>query len=862
MDKNSQLSKNDLLALALCTVDPTNPLIRSLNPKATRKTKATLPEARRFLLDAVHTPEDRQTLAASLGCTYAEVTQWAIRADLMRLPNVSAEVARKLADAGVLGVKDLYRKVNGQRESESGAASLTPTVNLEKLCEAAPNLEELGKAAAKLDPKIISETSVVLVVKGAGLQKADETLDLFVNNFWPAVKHLDPTATICKRHDIFPKDYRTSTRDDKPLNHVTEIVSGERRICLKEPFWETVLNPADPLDTVMKEWRLAAYSFTRSVYKFWHVPYKHRQDLKDDKEHLKEYEKHNIRRYYVTFVQVYFSMLLHLALTLFIPVSPPFWSFPTIENILRSLGANLPLTPTVGTLLLASFVAALLVSILPAYLYDKRIKIIKTHAVNLPAVSDWLMLLLMLAFLVSPATYLLWLMVGVALLLALLSARAAFWSYRAVHNTDSFVDHYYSIIGRDEIFKWDNREPLLGLRRFYIILYRYLVAMLLPITVIALTIASVLKWSRIFEGAGEQIEKWLQDQLSGRLGDVVIYATDSAQAQSVRSVVACDIKFFCDRDDVSHLHVFAHSLGTPVTYETLFVHLPDKYRGNDSKIQTYVTIGSVLSFYNQINLILDPIYQPRFPAPPYPPYKSDASPKPVECPLFGPNFKWMNFWNLTDPITEFYGLDEYNLVIEAPAINEFDDRTKEPKRINLDVSLEGTKRSRVSPTNIKTRAELDGHGEYWHNMEQVQMPFARRVLGQLRPPECDKEKEWKGKKFRSKQWGHLQYVFFGWLVATAVFITFLIVFVCLGGLIANYIQVSPAEIIGSVKEFIPEWIRGVLSPWRDLVDTITSYYWNQLLAAASVLLPPTILVVLLARLINFRRDLFLRNRIP
>ncbi|MEK6573661.1 MAG: hypothetical protein AABZ58_05035, partial [Chloroflexota bacterium] len=210
------------------------------------------------------------------------------------------------------------------------------------------------------------------------------------------------------------------------------------------------------------------------------------------------------------------------------------------------------------------------------------------------------------------------------------------------------TDHYYSVkdeidetTGKPIIYKWSNNAPAGRHRRLFILIYRYIVVLTLPITFLGLTIARLLQWTRVLGGVGDEIEKALNRALSGVLGDVVTYAMDPAQAHRVRSVVEADLRFFHDRPDVSFIHVFAHSQGTPITFETLFNHLPDTYR---RKIKTYATIGSVLSYYHQVNAVIDAFYIPRFPVYPYP--------------KFADGFKWMNFWNLAAPITEFYGLDE------------------------------------------------------------------------------------------------------------------------------------------------------------------------------------------------------------
>ena len=323
----------------------------------------------------------------------------------------------------------------------------------------------------------------------------------------------------------------------------------------------------------------------------------------------------------------------------------------------------------------------------------------------LPGMAHWVFILLLAAILFDPGRYFLFLLVLALIQLALLRARAMAWPYRQIANSDTTTTNYHAARdaqGEMKIVRRDRQSVI-----FWQIFYRYLVVLGLPITFVALMAARLLRWTRVLEQVGITLEKSLSVILSGFLGDVVTYASDPAQAHRIQSVVETDIKFFLDRPEVSGLHVFAHSLGTPITFETIFQNLADQYR---ARIHTYVTIGSVLSYFNQVNPVMDPLYLPRFPVRPYP--------------SFNPRFKWMNFWNLADPITEFYGLDEYNLLLQAPDLVA--QPGGPPTRVQRDPA---------SPTNIKTRATLQNHSEYWSNLDLVCKPFARRVLGDLRPPE-------------------------------------------------------------------------------------------------------------------------------
>ena len=325
----------------------------------------------------------------------------------------------------------------------------------------------------------------------------------------------------------------------------------------------------------------------------------------------------------------------------------------------------------------------------------------------------------------------------------------------------------------------------------------------------------------VLRGIGEGLEKALNVALSGFLGDVVTYATNPAQAHRVRQVVETDLKFFHARPEVSHIHVFAHSQGTPITFETLFNHLPGTYRG---KVKTYVTIGSVLSYYNQVNAVLDKSYVPRFPVRSYP---KD----------FAGGFKWMNFWNLADPITEFYGLDEYNLVEEAPVFS----LTKEerPKPISLNASLSKTKRDPVGTTNIKTRTTLENHAEYWGNQDHVHIPFVLRVLGVWRPQQWNPETLKTLKLFGLR---HYSYVSLWWALWTVVFLTLFYY----NTLFTTWL-VDSSPLAQGLADLVPRTLAGLLKSQDDkllgALQALALSYTREILAVITMLAVPAIVAL-------------------
>lgn len=205
------------------------------------------------------------------------------------------------------------------------------------------------------------------------------------------------------------------------------------------------------------------------------------------------------------------------------------------------------------------------------------------------------------------------------------------------------------------------------------------------------------------------------------------------------------------KDEVQRIHIFAHSQGTPITYESLYHYLDSNCQ---NKIYTYITIGSVLSYYHQARGILDPVYHSRFPV--YPTKELNLN--------FADDYKWMNFWNFTDPITEFYGLDEYTSFANVP-----------PDKPEKDY-----KRTITSPTNRRTKMSLTkNHGEYWTNLEQIAIPFAKRVL---RIVPKGRPEEWKPEELKKLKWGsHKSWVLILWGVITAALFTGGTVFFIAGG---------------------------------------------------------------------------------
>jgi hypothetical protein len=735
------------------------------------------PAARELLLLAAATPEQRLALADSTGCSYAELTRWVTRADLLRIDGLNLAAAQTLCAAGVVGVRDLADRTGEDHRLDQLAAELSESRGLRAALPSA-DLKRWGSRAAALPGRVITDTSVILVVKGAGVQQADETLSGFVNGFWPAIYGIDRKASLTQRPDVFPPNYRSSPYDRQPLNVVTQIQTGEHRIWIKEPYWEVACQPGDPLTVLSNEWRMATYALGSWIYELF---------AEQDTRQGRVLQAGRLWRYLAANTLLNWAILLQVELTVI-------WAW-LAGRLWLSFAPQLLWGNTVLILTTAGLLLGMLLALPPAVAASRRVK--AHYRENeplraLPGSNLPFLALLGGAFLLSPWAYLLWVFFWITLQLALLRARAIAWPFRELANSDSSTDDYYSVAGESDprtgmllIYKRDN--AMARWRRVFILLYRYIVVLGLPITYLGLALARALKWTRILGSVGEAMESLLNVALGSVLGDVVDYAFDPAQANRIRQVVLTDLMHFQDRADVTSVHVFAHSQGTPITFETLFHFLPPAYR---AKVKTYVTIGSVLSYYHQANPTLDPVYQERFPVRPYPD--------------FAEGFKWMNFWNLSDPITEFYGLDEYNLIRLAPLAKLDADRQPIPLT-DEEKKRHETKRYAASPSNIKTTASTKNHSAYWSDVQQIQQPFAQRVLGDLRPP------AWNKMDLARPPFGltHAALVGWLWLIWVALFAPAVLLVIAAWplGVFAGPIAAKVAALIAYFLPHDPAWLQ-------------------------------------------------------
>ena len=619
-------------------------------------------------------------------------------------------------------------------------------------------------AGGRLAPIADEEGPVelILVVKGAGIQAADDTLDLFTRGFWPAVLSLEglERTHLRERSDVFPPGHLLSAHATGSHNHVTEIeawltpaearrtaeaaddgpsaapgrptnADRRRRVWIREIDWEVALEPDPPLEAVLREWRMASWVFFFEFYQWlaslarWLV---HRLPDRAARPLGPAGNRVTLPNLVGAFTFAYLGLLLVLDTV----VRATTGREHLMDLVGRLLGLDRALAALPGPLTAALarlgavrgldaivfLVAIALVAALPAALRSRwwHRHLTESHDGRPPSLSNFLLLALIAALLYSPSNYLAALLLLMAWQAALLLIRAAYWNRRPLDESDIETRYAGSLAAQRRSLTGQapptDPPPLVPRRhppvRFALFIYRGIVVVALPLFFVLLALAWLMKRSRVLALPGKGLESMLSVWLGGIMGDVVSYAMDPAKAARIRSTVEHELRFFNTVDAVRAIHVVAHSQGTPITFELLFRHLAADQR---RKVATYLSLGSVLSYYHHANAVLDPYrFDPRFPPPRYP--------DPTD---FDPRFRWYNCWNLADPITEFYGLDEYVLFGELA-------QPASPLELPPIEAADFERLSPLSPTNVKTPATRRHHSDYWTNQEWVQRPLARRIL--------------------------------------------------------------------------------------------------------------------------------------
>ena len=551
--------------------------------------------------------------------------------------------------------------------------------------------QEAQELAAVAPAEIISSTEAVVVVKGAGGQGQDDTLSEFVRGFWVAVNADDPRATM----SIQPREELTGA--------LATIQTGNQRIWVKEAYWEPALKASSALRALWLEWQSATYAYASMVNNLVGVP--DPEALRDEAGQTRwiQYAKSVL-----SMVILYTWLLLFLLFVLYFDrmrSEPEYMNLPGInEEVLTGWltrhFALLDALPDRYVIFVALCVALFVIAIVRAFRAAWVLGDLRKQKPLRRFTSEVLLIyvIALAAIVLSPIVYL----VGITLLImsqvALLIARDVFWACRPDFNSDDLPlprEAPGSTPRRGIRKTWQTIAARYSSYMLSPVLYRFTVVLVLPLVSVLLLLTRVLHLipssTPIIGGWASSLERFLASMVSGNMGDVSIYAADPPVASRVQSVIQTDLRWFHERHDVAHIHVFAHSQGTPITYETLFRHLPDRYC---RKIRTYVTIGSVLNYYHQANPVLDALYYDRFPI------ADDAI--ALREAAFSPGFRWINCWNRSDPITEFFGIIDFH--------------DGHPSR----------------PTNVITPGHWfpsTSHSEYWQNLGEVQGPLVRRVRG-------------------------------------------------------------------------------------------------------------------------------------
>jgi len=577
-----------------------------------------------------------------------------------------------------------------------------------------------------------TETDVILVVKGAGEQEEDVHLNLFLRGFWPAIKTLDADATIAQIKDETGDD-SSSPHNEKEGSHkhLTEIhaqlKNTNRRIWIKESYWEYEVLPSTALGNLSKEWQLSSHVFVNMFQDiFFTRDSKRVRKFREEIQTIDHPKPGTLDRVgnYISYFLLFLLLLTPLGIATIFGGS-----------LFKDAVINL-FTPAFIDAMrefkgFYGFVFAIIIAaiwaIAPAYEISKMVPLRDEIALRkLPGLPTWTLIFLILLLLTNPIGYISLLFLLLILQIGQLLSRRLLWKYRKYANSDVDRSTYYPYkqMRTKKLLVGKVQEGPFTRLAFSPLIYRYFIFLALPAAFVITILANVLKWTKILRDFGKTLDEFVKFLLVGYLDDVVNYATDPAQAERVRSVIMEDIKHFHELkkdNEIQRIHIVAHSQGTPITFETLFQYIEPKYQ---KKIHTYVTLGSVLSYYHQARGILDLAYYNRFNM-------------PIRTDKFPAGFKWMNFWNFTDPITEFYGLDEY-----AWFKDDWAEVPETKERL--------PRRGYTSPVNIRTHSSvLKNHGEYWDNLDNFQIPFAKRVLGE------DKPVEWNPDDVGKKNWHHL-----------------------------------------------------------------------------------------------------------
>ena len=299
-------------------------------------------------------------------------------------------------------------------------------------------------ATKSLPAKRKLETDVILVVKGAGEQLEDDHLNLFIRGFWPAVKSLDKNATMDQVTDELV-GYRPPphNQDNDSHKHLTEIHAtygkAKRRILVKESYWEPEVLPSSALSNLSKEWRMSSFVFAnmfRDIIFTRNPKYLKEWRLSGSNYEFRPGLAPGTRRR--DYVGNYISYLI-LFLLVFLPFAPTIASLPFLPTLTSVSWLN-------GILLLSAVAAVWAVA--PAVEISRMMYIRYKESVleNLPGLPGWILLALIIMLFMDPLGYIRFVLVLLALQIALIFSRRILWKYRKYANSDMDIAAYYSYV--------------------------------------------------------------------------------------------------------------------------------------------------------------------------------------------------------------------------------------------------------------------------------------------------------------------------------------------------------------------------------------------------------------------------------
>ncbi|MGB0388062.1 MAG: DUF4332 domain-containing protein [Ardenticatenaceae bacterium] len=751
---------------------------------------------------AVATPEQRLQLATQYSFEYDMLTSWVIRADLMRIGNMDTEAARLLASAGIMGVHDLalcqtsHKAKQEERVKElakRAEEALKPffTHGLDSslkeilLSSLHSFVEEADQLAKEQPAQIVTGTEVVILATAhdpsQGKQAQDHVKEDFLKTLSAAVKSIDPQALISQREDICqgapsrsPK--QNGADDSSPQPPLTEIRTGERRIWIKQV--ECAADTPSAAQAMDLEWGMATYRFASLIHDL--IGLRNKPPRSANLEHTLRQAQGSARS---AIYMAYLGIFAYLFFTHwnFISSWSTLWLNGTLDWMnLPTLNSTLTSAITFGLGMTVSALLALIPSrrqagdSYPSTLRQAQGIASSGHRQNVndplgssgyinqndaekslnpqPALPKWLLIVLMASFVINPVRYGIGLLVLMLVVQGLLLARDCAWPYRkkaAGDGTGSEQDVQLDQNGKNQT--WHKQLILSPLA------HRYLVVLGIPVTRVIYWITYPLCWIPfsvpLFGKIGPAIRRLVGNMFGSGLS--VSAVSDPAQAERIRQAIESDVRFFHLRPDVNNIHVCAHSQSTLLTLDTLFQELPASFRG---KIKSLLTTSSLQSYDHKVKPLLQEQERAeggRFPLVAERPRDSDLG--------FARGFQWVNFWNSYDAVTEFYLLHDgpftskYNSQHSWQSTPSKDqawpsDNNRSHTLRHLDrlgapqaqgtAPPHGEARRQTRPINIKTRGHWfipTAHKAYWRNMQEVQLPFAQRLLGHT---ECE-------------QWAHM-----------------------------------------------------------------------------------------------------------